>query len=334
VNFDPMKIVWALLTVFIVMNIGLVLRGLIAKIYARAGKRIGMRWYQPYFDFFKNYSFRTSISHGVMFYLGPVFRLTGGVGMLLFMPTVLAIVMVNGQPTFDSSIFGNFSAFSGDIVLVSYFMFFGTLGMAMGAGEAGHPYSAIGIARGLAQMTVAEIPLILAIMAVMIQYNTLSITDIVVAQQGGFMNWTMFTNPLATVAAMLAFLGAMGRSPFDVVMAPQEIPVGPPVEYHSSLLAVLQTNRAIFPVAKTILFMNLFFGGVTDLGIGIMTGIPALGYAVAWVFLVVKCFFIYMWSVLVGVVFPRFRPEQAIRWFMKVPFAIGLLAIIITSLNK
>jgi NADH-quinone oxidoreductase subunit H len=183
--------------------------------------------------------------------------------------------------------------------------------MALGAGESGHPYSAIGITRGLSQTTAAEIPLILAIIAIAVQYQTLSVTDIVAAQQGGILNWTLFTNPLATIAALLGFLGSMMRSPFDVVMAPQEIPVGPPTEFHSNFLAVLQTNRAIFPMAKTMLYVNLFFGGATN-----------------WPVLIIKVFLLYMWPVFIGVAFPRFRVDQSIRWFLRIPTLIGILAIL------
>jgi NADH-quinone oxidoreductase subunit H len=61
----------------------------------------------------------------------------------------------------------------------------------------------------------------MAIISIVAQYGTLDITQIVEAQQGGIQNWTLVTNPLATAAALLGFLGAMMRSPFDVVIAPQ-----------------------------------------------------------------------------------------------------------------
>jgi len=264
-----MKIVYALFTVFIVLNIGLIFQGVVRKIGARVGRRYGVRVYQPYIDLVKNYAKRTTITHGVMFYLGPAFRLTGGIGLLLFMPVIF------------------------------------------GAGESGHPYAAIGVSRGLSQVTAVELPLTLGLIAIAMQYQSLSLTEIVTAQQGSFLNWTFFTNPLAAIAIMLAFLGAMGRSPFDVVTAPQEIPIGPPTEFHSGLLGVLQTNRAIFPIAKTILFMNILFGGASN-----------------WFELLVKVFFIYMWSVFVGLVYPRFRVDQSIRWYLGIPLIIGLLAIL------
>jgi NADH-quinone oxidoreductase subunit H len=292
------KIFFAFISVIIMINYGFLLNGVIRRIYARVGRRIGVPFYQMYIDLFKSWGLRTNIRHGTMFYLGPVFRFTGGVGLFLFMPAVYGVAM-----------FTNFS-FSGDLMLLLAFQFFGTLGMALGASESGHPNSAIGVARGLAQMTAVEVPFILAIMAVAIQYNSLSLTQIVAGQQEGIMSWTLFTNPFATAAALLAMLGAMMRAPFDVVLAPQEIPVGPPTEYHSNYMVFLQSNRAIFPLAKAILFMNLFFGGATTI----------------W-WLLLKTFILLMWPVLVGVSFPRFRVEQSIRWFLGVPLILGLLGV-------
>lgn len=299
-EFTVSKILWTLLGLFIVLNWGLIMGGTMRKIVARVGKRYGIPIYQPYIDLIKNYSIRSQITHGVMFYLGPVFRLSGGVGIFLFLPLIIG-----------SNHWSNFS-FSGDLVLILYFQFFGMLGMALGAGEGGHPYSVIGVSRGLSQFTTMEIPLTLAVISMAVQYHTLSITDIVAAQQGGIMHWTMVTNPFATAAAMLSLLGALGHSPFNLVKAPNEIPIGPPTEYHSTFLGVLRTNAAILHVVEAALFMNLFFGGAENWGIFIL-----------------KTFLIYFWSVFVGVVFPRFRIEQSIRWFVKIPLVFGIIAIIV-----
>ncbi|MDD5392760.1 MAG: NADH-quinone oxidoreductase subunit H [Thiothrix sp.] len=298
-EFEWMKIPWALLTLFIVINYGLLMTALVQKIGARVGRRHGIPIWQNYIDLLKNYGLRTSITHGVMFYLGPVFRLSGGVGLLLFVPSI-----------YGSEMFSNFS-FAGDLILALYFVFFGTLGMALGAAESGHPYAAIGITRGLSQMTAAELPFALAVFAVALQYQTLSVTDIVAAQQGSILNWTLFTNPFAVAAAMLSFLGSMMRPPFDVVLAPQEVPIGPPTEYHSSFLALMQTNRVLFPVAKIVIYMNLFFGGAAN-----------------WPVFFLKVFLIYMVSAFVGVVFPRFRVEQSIRWFLIWAVPLGIIAVV------
>ena len=112
------SILYAAVSLFVAVNYGLILIGTVARIYARVQGRIGIRIYQPYIDIIKNIAKRTSISHGLMYYLGPVFRLAGGVGTYLFIPVL-----------YGSVVFSNFS-FSGDVLLVLYFIFFGQLGMA------------------------------------------------------------------------------------------------------------------------------------------------------------------------------------------------------------
>ena len=287
------------LTLLIVTFYGLLVGAFVERIIAKAQGRIGIPYRQPFINILKNFFKRTAISHGIMFFLGPVFRIAGGIGTLAFIPVL-----------YGSEMFSNFSM-AGDLFLVIYFMFFGQLGMALGAGESGHPYSAIGIARGLSQMTAYEVPFALAVISIVIQYDTLSITQIVAAQQGGWQNWTVVTNWLATLAAMLAFLGMMGYSPFDIFLAPQEIPIGPPTEFHSAYLGLMQINRALFGATKLILFMNLFFGGATG-----------------WPELMIKTFLIYMVAIIVGVAFPRYRVDQGIRFFFKIPTVVGIMSIV------
>ncbi len=295
----PLRIAYAFVSLAVITVYGLLLIGSMARISAKVQGRVGQPVWQPFIDIIKSSGKRNSISHGIMFWLGPVFRLAGGVGTYMFVPAVLGSV-----------VFQNFSM-SGDLLLVMYFIFFGQLGMALGASEGGHPYSAIGVSRGLAQMTAFEVPFALSIISIAVQYGTLDITKIVMAQQGGWQHWTLFTNPLAVVAAMIAFLGMSMHNPFSVVIAPQEIPIGPPTEYQSNLLGMLQTNRAVFNGAKLVLYMNLFFGGATN--------VPVM---------VVKTFLIYFINIFVGQAFPRFRVDQSIRFFLGVPTLIGIAAVV------
>ncbi len=304
------KALFIAISLFVILNYGLLLTGTMARVRAKVQGRIGQPVWQPYIDIIKNNARRSSISHGGMFYLGPVFRLAGGLGTYLFIPVL-----------FGSAVFANLS-FSGDLLLVMYFIFFGQLGMALGASESGHPYSPIGVSRGLAQMTAFELPFALSVIAIAAQHGTLSISEIVAAQQGGAANWVAFTNPLAAAAGMLAFLGMSMGNPFSVVLAPQEIPIGPPTEMQSSFLGMLQTNRAIFNGAKLVLFMNLFWGGAAHPNIVVAIGI-----------MIVKTFLIYLYVVIVGASFPRFRTEQSIRFFLGVPTLLGVAAVVLQMIN-
>jgi len=304
-DYSIEKFLWTLLGLFIVLNWGFLMGSTMRRIGARLAGRIGVPIYQPWIDLVKMMSLKTYLSHGVMYYIGPVFRLVGGIGMFLFMPVLVG-----------SEIWSNYS-FSGDLILLLYFQSFGMLGMALGASESGSPNAAIGISRGLAQFAAVEVPMTLAVIAIAIQHHTFSFTEILNAQQGSIWNWTIFTNPLASIAGMLAMLGAMSHSPFNLVKAPNEIPIGPPTEYHSSFLSVLRTNSAIIHVVEAALFMNLFFGG-----------------ADTWIMYFVKTFFVYFISVFIGMVFPRFKIEDSVRWFLKWPTVIGILAVLVAAYWK
>jgi NADH-quinone oxidoreductase subunit H len=61
--------------------------------------------------------------------------------------------------------------------------------------------------------------------------------------------------------------------------------------------------------------MNLFLGGATNI-----------------FEMVLKTFALYMMTLIVGVSFPRFRADQSIRFFLKIPAAIGVVAVILTAL--
>ena len=296
------KIGWTLLSLFVAINYGFLINGFIRKVMARIQGRIGPPLWQPYIDMGKLMVQRNSIMHGYMHWLGPVFRSVGGIGMFILLPVVY------GDPRL-----AGFSSL-GDLLLVMYFMFFGSLGMALGAGEGGHPHSPIGISRGLSQMTAYELPFILAVVALAAAVGSFNINDIVAAQQGAWTNWFLFSNPFATAAAFIALLGMNMYAPFNIVGAPTEIPVGPPTEYQNTYMSFLMIGRSAFAIAKMVLYMDLFLGGANSV-------LEA----------VVKIFIIYFWSVFVGAVFPRFRTDQSVQFFLRWPTALGVAGVLLTQ---
>ena len=289
----------AFLTAVAALVWGLLLGGISRKVTASIHGRIGPRLTQNFIDLWKLFRKRTSIHHGTMFWLAPMFRLTGGVGVLLLVPLVIGNTTVVNM------------SFSGDLLLVLYFMFFGCLGMALGAGDSGHPYAVIAVSRGLSQMSSMELSFSAAVLVLAAGLGTLSIEEIVQVQQQGFLSWNMFRYPFATSAAMIAFLPMQMASPFSLVLAPQEIPIGPPTEYSSRFLSFMFSGRALFGVAKLVLFVNLFFGGASS-----------------WPALLFKTFLLYMFPVFVGSVFPRFRTEQSVRFLWLVPTSLAAVDMV------
>ena len=289
---------WTVLWLFLTLIYGLLLMGIIRKIMGRIQGRIGPPVWQPIIDVFKLAFLRTATYHGIMMWLAPLFRAVGGFGLLIFMPIVVGVPILE-----------NFGV-AGDLLLIMYFFFFGQLGMALGAGEGGHPYSAIGISRGLSQMTAFESPFAMAMIILAAQTGSFSIFEIVEAQQGGFTNWYMVQNPLAFIAAFIALVAMNMYDPFGIVGAPQEIPVGPRTEYNATFLSFMLSGVSVFTVAKVILFVNLFLGGTTSI----------LDF-------LIKTFIVYFWTVFVGAVFPRYRTEQSIRFLLKWPTLAGVAGI-------
>ena len=293
-----MNILGAVTTFLLAFTVGMTYGGLRRKIVARVQNRYGPPIYQNFLDAFKLYSKSTAIHHGAMHFLGPAFIMVSSVVSLMFIP-----VLTNNQW------FPNLN-FQGDLIFLIYIMVFGPLGMALGAGQTGNPNSAIGVTRGLSQMVGFEIPWVMALVAIMVQYKTTSIVHLMDIQiQTG--HWIMFENPFAFIAAILASLGMYRYSPFDIVGAPTELASGPVSENGGKFLFVMMSSGSIFAFVKLTLFVDVFVGGASNL-----------------VILVIKTFLLYMIPVTYGIVSPRYRTEQSIRYFWGWPLFFGFLAII------
>jgi NADH-quinone oxidoreductase subunit H len=297
-NTILIEILGALATILLAFIVGMFYGGAHRKVIARIQNRVGPPIYQNFIDVLKLYSKETSIHHGAMQHMGPVFAITASITSLMFVP-----VLTGG------SWFSNLN-FSGDLVFLVYMMVFGSLGMALGAGQTGNPNSAIGVTRGLSQMVGYEIPFVMAMVALMTQFHTTSITGMMaVQQQSG--TWLMFSNPFAFIAAIMAMLGMFHYSPFDIVTAPAEVASGPISEFGGKYLGMMMTSGSIFAFVKLTLFVDIFLGGASNL-----------------VVLVIKTFALYMIPVLYGVISPRYRTEQAITYFWKWPLFFGVIAIL------
>ena len=287
------------LTIIGSLTWGLLLGGISRTVTARIHGRLGPRVTQNFIDVLKLFRKTSSVHHGGMFWMAPMFRITGAICVLLMVPLV-----VGSNITFNMS-------FAGDIFLLVYIMFFGCLGMALGAGNSGHPYAVIAVSRGLAQMSSYELSFSVAVVAIAVGLQTFRLEGIVSAQQAGISSWNIFRFPFASAGALLAFLPMQMAYPFGIVLAPQEIPIGPPTEYSSRFLSLMFSGRALFGVAKLVLFVSLLFGGASS-----------------WLSLFVKTFLLYMYPVVVSSVFPRFRTEQSIRFLWFVPTTLALVDLV------
>jgi NADH-quinone oxidoreductase subunit H len=291
-------ILGAVITIILAFVVGLTYMGLSRKITARVQNRKGPPVYQNFIDALKLASKSSAIHHGFMQHVGRAIMMGTSIGSVLVIPVL----------TTDQW-FSNLN-FRGDLIFILYIMFFGPLGMALGAGQTGNPNSAIGVTRGLSQMAGFEVPWVMALVALMMQHHTTSLVDLMNIQQASG-TWMMFSSPFAFIAAVLAMFGMFRYSPFDIVGAPTELASGPVSENGGKYLFTLMSSNSIFAFAKLTLYVNLFLGGADNL-----------------IILLLKTFAIYLIPMLYGMVSPRYRTEQAIRYFWGWPLFFGLLALI------
>lgn len=274
---------------------GFLYYGLYRNLSARVHGRFGPSLAQSFFDSIKLFLKDNSTNFGWMFYLGPIIMATGAVMTVLFIP-----YLNNSDHLVGLSQYGN-------LIVILYLMVLGPLGNAMGIGSNGNPFGVMGVTRGLTRLIGLELPFYIAAIGLMIANETADISVIMANQSEGY---NAFTHPLLFIGAFISFLGFMGKSPFDVVGAPQEVYSGPASEFSGKFFALALSQSAIFSFAKLLLMVNLFLGGADNL-----------------LELVVKTFVLFLVAVLVGNVYARFTTVQSVEFLVRVPTGIALVGL-------
>jgi NADH-quinone oxidoreductase subunit H len=273
------------------------LSGIQRKVTARIHRRVGSPWYQNFIDLFKAWS-KSSISHGFIYDFGVLMALGGTIATLIFVPAGNLIVFKNLDNFF----------------VIVYLLAIGSLGMAMSAVGSGNPLASIGVMRALTQMLGYELPYIMTVFGIIYANKTASIHAIAEAQQTmGIMGWNMFRMPLGVIVGFISLMGMLGKKPFDTPIAPAEIASGPLVEYGGKHLGLLMLQHEFATFVEVGLFVNLFMGGGT-----IIT-------------FLIKYFVVYMLATIIASVVGRFKIDQLVAFYYKVPLALAFIqtAIII-----
>ncbi len=279
-------------------GIGISFVGFKRKISARIQRRYGPPFIQPLFDIIKLLSKEGNISHGVMYDLGPIIALAASMTVIFFIP-IPGMKLLTG---------------SADIIALLYIMVIGSLGMALGTGEAANPNSSIGISRALTLMLGYDLPFVIVIISVVLKYHTTNLYAITQAQMGG--HWAMWVLPLSAIVGFIVAYGAMGDHPFDVATAPNEVATGPIAEYGGKHLGILFIDHAFHIYIELALFVDLFMGGASNIG---------------WFY--VKMFIIFLLMVFFDEVLPRFRIDDAVRFYWRWPTVIALTSLIIVLIG-
>lgn len=281
----------ALLVIIVGFLWQLSLDGIQRKVTAKVHRRVGPPWYQTFMDIFKALS-KSSISHGFIYDFGVMMALGGTIATFMFLP------------------FGNIVAFEGldNFFVVVYLLAVGSLGMAMSASGSGNAWAGIGIMRALTQMLAYEVPFMIVVFAMIHAYGTSSLSELAhIQQMNGILGWHIFTMPLGAIVAFISLLGMLTKVPFDTPIAPTEIASGPMVEYGGKHFGMLMLQHEFATLVEVGLFVNLFLGGGN-----------LLEY-------LIKYFLVYTLVTLIYSVSARFRIENVVTYFYRVPIILSLI---------
>ena len=213
----------------------------------------------------------------------------------------------------------------------------GVYGVILGGWGSTNKYSILGGLRSTAQMVSYEVPLGLALLAIVFVYGTFSLRDISLAQQGTFLgflpNWGIFKQPLGFILFIVAAYAEASRVPFDLPEAESEIVSGYHTEYGSMRLGLYLFGEYVNLVTISGIIVALYFGSwhFPYIDLGAYLGPISWGIVSFCIFFLKVSFFLWMF-VWVRWTLPRFRYDQimGLGWRGLIPLA--LFNIFITAL--
>jgi NADH-quinone oxidoreductase subunit H len=240
------------------------------------------------------------------------------------------------------------------VLFILAFLSLAVYGVVVGGWASNNKYSFLGGLRATANMISYEIPLGLAILAIVVMFGTLDLREIVDKQAtywGGVVPaWNAFCQPVAFFLFLVCIHAEANRAPFDTAEAEQELVGGYHTEYSSMRFALFFLAEYAGMITTSAVCVALFLGGwhfpfVDRIVIGLTNLLGAgnapidpanPGVTTSFVLILVRSgvffgktigiIFIFMW---VRWSLPRFRFDQIMQlaWRALIPISLALLMV-------
>lgn len=200
-------------------------------------------------------------------------------------------------------------------------------GIIMGGWGSNNKWSLLGAVRGAAQMVCYEVPLLLTLLCIAVQSETLSMAGIIENQHGGLLSWNLL-RPwmwLPMLIFVISGIAEVNRTPFDLPEAESELVSGYHTEYTGMKFALYFLGEYGNVYLISLIFTVLFMGGwQSPLGNPDPLGIPGI------LWLLVKAFGFVLLLMWVRWTLPRLRMDQlmAMSWKLMIPAGFIALAIV------
>jgi len=257
--------------------------------------------------------------------------------LVIFVTAIVGVAVIPFGPVI--SIRGNeLNLFVTDLnvgaLFVLAFSSIGVYGIILGAWASANRFSLLGGLRAAAQVISYEIVLGLSLVGIFILAGSLSLRDIVAAQQTDLdifglqiSNWYILSQPVAFIIFMIAAVAETNRAPFDLPEAESELVSGFHTEYSAFRFSFYFLGEYIAMIVISLFASTLFLGG---------TGGPGSeeywGLGIVWLLVKTIAFlFFYVW---LRATLPRFRYDQLMGIAWKVLLPAVLVNVMLTALFR
>jgi len=202
-----------------------------------------------------------------------------------------------------------------------------SIGLVMAGYASNNKYSFLGALRAVAQNLTYEIPLLLVGFSVVLFSGSLQMSEIVAVQSETLVtlgpvsipSWFAFLNPFAFALFLVANLAEVGRNPFDLPEAGQEIVAGFQTEYSSVYFVLLYLGE----------FIHIFLGGA--IVATIFLGGPAGPVLPGFVWFLIKIWAMFLFTQWLRSAIPRVRIDQLVRIGWKGLLVLAFLNLLVTA---
>jgi len=266
---------------------------------------------------------RPSAADALLFTLAPVISATAAFA-------AFAVVPFGASTTFfgllDEPVRLQVSDVNVGILVVFAIASMGVYGIVLAGWSSNSKYSLLGGLRSSAQMISYELSYGLALAAVLLIGNSLSLTEIVDAQAGtwlGFIpKWYLLLQPVGFAIFMVAGIAETNRAPFDFPEAEQELVAGYHTEYSSMRFAMFFLAEYINMVTVSAVAADLYLGGWHG---------PLIPASFGWIWFLLKVGAILFFYVWMRWTLPRYRYDQLMRFGWKVLLPLAVLNLLATG---
>jgi len=288
-----------------ILNIGLalllspLLEGIARKLRAFIHSRKGPPLRQPYYDLLKLLGKENlEVSPNYLLRWAPIVYLT----------TILIAGLLVPMGTMRPPL-----AAAGDVIVFIYFTTLAAVVIMMSAAASESPYAQIGVSREMMMLLTVEPVIAIALITGAINAHSLRMSDIVM--------WYLTNGPtvsmvIAGVSVFLAVQAQIGKLPFDISEAEQEIMGGLFIETSGPKYALFKWGF----LAKQVIFASLFC----------QIFVPWPATFTLWLDVpinLLKVLIVIVFICLIDVVNPRLRIDQAIRYFLVMVF-VALMGLV------